>query len=379
MLDVTSYRGISGLPQTYSKVFAESSATSVFLTRDWFENFERTILGDGQAATVYGVERQAPDVEAIAALVLQDHERSGVFGPRSLTSLANYYSCFYGVARRSVAGIEPTAIADAIVAALSRDRASWDIIDLRPLLKSSTDYSLLADSFRRHGFVVQSYFCFGNWYLEVGGRSYAEYVSTLSSVLRKNIPYNLRRFQRSAANHMDIVTGGAALAQALADYETVYLSSWKVPEPYPEFIRRLVRRAAELGWLRLGVAYVDGKPAAAQIWLVCSGVASIYKIAYDQQYSKLSVGSVLTARLMEHVIDEDRVTTVDYLSGDDDYKSKWMSARREFWGLLTFNPRSIPGVLQIGKHVGGRFLKNRWRTVRNWTQRLAPGRRDTGT
>jgi hypothetical protein len=372
MLDVRTYRGLGTLPSAYSGVFAESSAESVFLTRLWFENFERTVLDEGQVATVYGVERGASGTEAVAALMLRGHARDGVLGPRRLTSLANYYTCFYGVAKN--AGAEPTAVADALATALWADRGNWDAVDLHPLLQSAPDFSALRDAFRKRGIVVQPYFCFGNWYLEVGGRSFDEYLGTLSSVLRKNIPYNRRRFERSANNRLEIVTAPADVERALADYESVYLSSWKIPEAFPEFIRGLVRGAAKLGWLRLGVAYVEGRPAAAQIWLVCSGVASIYKIAYDEQYSKLSVGSVLTARLIEHVIDVDKVSIVDYLSGDDDYKSKWMSARREFWGLLALNPRTLAGALQIAKHVGGRFAKNKLSALRAWRQRAFPKR-----
>jgi CelD/BcsL family acetyltransferase involved in cellulose biosynthesis len=51
------------------------------------------------------------------------------------------------------------------------------------------------------------------------------------------------------------------------------------------------------------------------------------KIAYDEQYAKLSIGTVLTT-LMPYVIDVDRVRIVDYLSGDDEYKRTWLSHRR---------------------------------------------------
>ena len=376
MLDVKTYRGLATLPSSYSGVFADSSAESMFLTRHWFENFEHTILDGDRAATVYGVERRSPEREAIAALVLRSHGRDGPLRPRRLTSLANYYTCFYGIAKK--AGVEPAAVAEALVSALWADRSTWDVINLQPLLQSAPEFSRLHDSMRAHGIVVQPYFCFGNWYLEVGGRSYEDYLGGLSSVLRKNIPYNRRRFERSASNRVEIVTEPKDVDRALADYETVYVSSWKIPEAHPDFIRGLVRGAAERGWLRLGVAYVEGKPAAAQIWFVCSGVASIYKIAYDEQYSKLSVGTVLTAQLIEHAIDVDKVSIVDYLSGDDEYKSKWMSARREFWGLLAFNPRTLPGSLQIAKHVGGRFVKNKLHALNGWRRRVLSGRGDAG-
>jgi hypothetical protein len=69
---------------------------------------------------------------------------------------------------------------------------------------------------------------------------------------------------------------------------------------------------------------------------------------------------------MQHVIDADRVRIVDYLSGDDEYKKTWMSHRREFWGLVAFNPRSVPGLAQIVRHVGGRFGRRTFEKATRW-------------
>ena len=134
----------------------------------------------------------------------------------------------------------------------------------------------------------------------------------------------------------------AGLDEALRAYEQIYAASWKIPEPYPEFIRGLCRTCAESGWLRLGVVYIDDQPAAAQIWIVNDGIANIYKLAYDERFAKLSLGSILSAHLMEHVIDVDKVHEVDYLTGDDAYKKDWMSDRRERWGIVAFNLRTPP-------------------------------------
>jgi len=312
---------------------------------------------------------EAQDNAPVAALVLRSHDDASLLRPRRITSLANYYTCSYGIARKT--GVDTPDVADALVGALWADRSSWDVLDLHPLPQDSADYSRLHEALGSSGATVQPYFCFGNWYLDARGMSWEQYLAGRSSVLRKNIPYNQRRFERSSGNRMEIVTARADVERALAAYEAVYLSSWKIPEAYPDFIRGLVSLAADRGWLRLGVAYVDDKPAAVQIWFVCHGVASIYKIAYDEQYSKLSVGAVLTAHLMKHVLEVDKVEVVDYLSGDDDYKSKWMSARREFWGLLALNTRSLRGGLQIAKHIGGRYLKRKLTAVSSWRRRVA--------
>jgi hypothetical protein len=35
--------------------------------------------------------------------------------------------------------------------------------------------------------------------------------------------------------------------------------------------------------------------------------------------------------MLEHALGGDKVSEVDYLTGDDNYKSNWMSHRRERW------------------------------------------------
>src|SRR5260370_38134266 len=120
-----------------------------------------------------------------------------------------------------------------------------------------------------------------------------------------------------------------------------------------------------MGWLRLGVAYTGARPAAAQVWSVNNGTASIYKIAYDQKFKELSVGSYLTMHLMERAIDVDKVREIDYLSGDDRYKSDWMSHRREHWGILAMNPRTLLAALAVIRHVGGRAAKKTARRFLN--------------
>src|SRR5471032_671429 len=141
--------------------------------------------------------------------------------------------------------------------------------------------------------------------------------------------------------------------------ERVYARSWKSPEPYPAFIPNLIRTCAEQGVLRLGVAYLERTPIAFQIWIVHGQTAAIYKLAYDQAYGKLSVGSVLTAALMQRAIDQDGVSHIDYLSGDEGYKRDWMSDRRERWGIVGFNRASARGWLAAARHRLGRALRRR--------------------
>jgi CelD/BcsL family acetyltransferase involved in cellulose biosynthesis len=362
-LSAVPYPGLEALPEAYARVFRDGGDTSFFLRRDWFHNFIETVVQDPRRIRVYGVE-SGTGVPVAALPMLRTYQTGSTLSPARLDGLTNYYSTYFAPVIAS--GGDVAAVARALAARLWKDRREWDVIALQPLERGAAAFDDLVRALRDAGIVTQTYFCFGNWYLEVAGRSYLEYLESLSSVLRKNIPYNIRRLEKSKQARIELIVGDAGLDRALDDYEKVYNSSWKVPEPFPRFIPGLARVAARSGGLRLGLIYIDGEPAAAQLWIVNAGVASIYKIAYDERYAKLSVGTVLTAKLMQHVIDVDHVRIVDYLSGDDDYKRMWMSHRREFWGILAFNPRSLRGLAQIVRHVGGRLGK---RTLRRITSR----------
>ena len=200
----------------------------------------------------------------------------------------------------------------------------------------------MLEAFRAAGFVVQTFFCFGNWCLPVNGRTFAEYVESLPSVLRNTLSRKRRRLEKSGRASIQIFTAGDGLEKAIEDYTKVYLASWKRPEPYPDFIPGLIRICAAAGVLRLGLVYVDGEPAAAQLWIVHNRSALIYKLAYDERFADLSVGTILTATLMQHAIDVDQVEEVDYLSGDDAYKKEWMSHRRGAMGHLGHEPADCP-------------------------------------
>ncbi|HEY8708580.1 MAG TPA: GNAT family N-acetyltransferase, partial [Burkholderiaceae bacterium] len=124
-------------------------------------------------------------------------------------------------------------------------------------------------------------------------------------------------------------------------------------EPYPNFARGWAQQCAEQGWLRLGVARIDDVPIAAQLWFVYGRRAYIFKLAYDESQSRWSAGTVLTAHMMRHVLEVDRVVEVDFLSGDDPYKKSWMMQRRERVGLIACNLRLLPGLIAAASEFVG--------------------------
>jgi CelD/BcsL family acetyltransferase involved in cellulose biosynthesis len=344
---VAVHEDFAALPDRFKTLFARAGNTSVFLTFQWYLNFIQTALASNERPRIYAVDTTTDPISARAALLVR-YSDTGAPGSIQLNGLCNYYTSLFGPV------IDPDesdtqAILNVLAAAIAGDKIRWNVIDLRPLAIDTPVFGAMVNAFRNAGMLVQTYFCFGNWYLRVHGRSFAEYLDSLPSKTINTIRKKKEQIEKAFKSKIVVYRDPATLDEALQAYEQVYAASWKEPEPNPEFIRSLCRACAASGWLRLGIIYVDAQPIAAQIWIVHASVASIYKLAYDERFAQLSPGTVLTAHLMNHVIDTDKVREVDFLTGDDAYKKDWMSDRRERWGVIAFNPRTPSGLLAFSQ------------------------------
>ncbi len=318
--------------------------TDLFQTQAWFDNLRAHGFVDQPVflSLASASDTGGPGFELM---------RAQAGGP--LQALSNFYTCLYGPQ-----GPVETMCADdwgALVSTM-RELPGSAVVQLQPLDASSTWLAAFEQALRTKGYWSDRYFCFGNWYQPVSSGGFAAYWTDRPSPLRHSVERGRRRLDKAGPWRIDIATSASDdLDAAIEAYGSVYARSWKQPEPCPGFMPGLIRTAAREGWLRLGVLRLNGEALAAQLWLVHAGKANIYKLAYVKGVEKLSAGSVLTAALMQHVMDIDQVKEVDYLSGDDAYKADWMALRRERVGLLACDLRRWQGWFAAGRHVLGRW------------------------
>lgn len=328
---------------------SRGAAVDVFHTEVWFHHL--LMHGLDFAVNARSLKQETPAGPVLFHL-LTSTQTAGLSG------LSNYYSGLFG----PVASAKALANWDA--AAAARDLRLMDgseVLDMHPLDAQAIWLVPWEHGLRRAGYWTDRYFCFGNWYQPVEPGRYDDYWAARPSALRNTVARARKRLDRQGDWRLDIVTGEhPGLESAIEAYVAVYNRSWKTPEPNPAFMPGLIRLAAQQGWLRLGLVSVAGEPVAAQLWLVAGGKANIFKLAYVQGFEKLSVGSVLSAELMRHVIDVDGVREVDFLSGDDPYKADWMSHRRERIGLVAFDKRHWRGWVAAVRHQLGKWRRS-WR------------------
>ena len=253
---------------------------------------------------------------------------------RQLQCLANWY------AFRTAPLFTPGADRAALLAALARDLArQTQHLVLSPLPDEAGEAQALLTALRSAGWLSFIEQCDLNHILQVTGRSFGEYLATRSGPLRTTLMRKAGKVQVSIETAFNPATWAA--------YEAIYAQSWKGAEASPAFLRNFAEQEGAAGRLRLALARADGQPVAAQFWTVEADTAFIHKLAHTEQASALSPGTTLTAALLEHVIDQDRVNLIDFGTGNDPYKREWMEQVRPRYRIEAFRakrPRTWPAI-----------------------------------
>ena len=291
---------------------------------EWWSALAELCLPDEQPLLALASEGQAR-----CALALMHRPGSG-----QLRSLANWYSFW---ARPVFAGG-----GEALLSVLARDLVSKARrISLEPLCVA--DATPVAAAFNSAGWSVRAEQVDVNHRVEIAGRSFAEYWSARPGRLRETV----RRKGSKGAVALRITD--CFDPADWADYEAVYVQSWKPEEGSPAFLRRFAEQEGAADTLRLGLAHIDGRPVAAQLWTVEHGTAYIHKLAHVEDAKTHSPGTLLSHALFAHAIDRDSAHTIDFGTGDDAYKRDWMEDVRPMLRLdmhRPLDPRSWPHLLR---------------------------------
>lgn len=214
---------------------------------------------------------------------------------------------------------------------------------------------------RAGGVVAARFAQTGRWVARLEpGSGWEGYLAARPAVLRNTVLRRLKAAQRSM--RFDLVTApGEELAAAIDAFRAVRARSWKPDEPFPEFDPALMRAAADLGLLRLGVLRdaADATPIAAQYWLLETDRrrATVPKLFHDEARRASSPGTVLTALMVRHLIEQDGVRILDFGRGDDPYKALWAPERVPLIGVLLADPRLPSGAVVLARHAAGRLVR----------------------
>ncbi len=315
----------SKLPKSSDLLFTQAEEDSLFFSRPWFENLVANALEDKQKLLLACViEKES--VLAILPLITHDNKK--------WTSLHHLYTSLFTLL---LVDNNQQAIINCLAKGLSQ--LPFDSLSLEPIAKDDDNLNKLKLAMESQGLSCYRYARFFNWFHPLQGQSFAGYMQARPSKVRNTIARKQRKLEREYDYEIKL-HAHSDVQQAMADYHAVYNASWKATEQHENVLKGLINNFSEKGWVRLAILYIGDQPVAAQIWFVVHKKASIFKLAYDEEWKHYSPGSILTRFLMETVIDTDKVKEIDFLTGNDRYKQDWMGERRQRWRLVCVHEES---------------------------------------
>lgn len=262
-------------------------------------------------------------------------------------SLANWYTLAY---RPVSTGNATPATARALLTAIARR--------LRPFLTTITldhvpdlDADLLRQGFRRAGWIAEVTPQTANWSIRVADKDFATFWAERPGQLRSTAK------RKAAKTLMTLEVLDRFEADVWDEYEDVYAHSWKPEEGSNAFLRAMAEDEGAAGTLRLGIARIEGRAVAAQLWTVEHDVAIIHKLAHREDVGELSPGTLLSKAMFEHVIDRDNVDLIDFGTGDDRYKADWMDTRVMRMRVALYNAQSPRGLAAFARARAAQLVR----------------------
>lgn len=186
----------------------------------------------------------------------------------------------------------------------------------------------------------------------------------------RNLRSQLRRFERAVvrdhAASFRRTERADELDRDLATFFRLHDARWdprggssSQGVPVREFHRRFAAAALSRGWLRLWFLELDHRPVAGWYGWSLGGRYAYYLAGFDPAFARLRVGHVLLAHTIRDAI-ESGAEEYDLLLGDESYKSRFASSRREV-ETLVITPAAHPARAVAALETG------LWRAVQRLT------------
>jgi hypothetical protein len=342
----------------WADAFLAAPGEEFFASRLWFDV---TLAGALAPGTAPLLARCGPAEAALVPLLVERGRRRALATPYSL-AWQPLFAHGADAALQEAAGGGRGAVlrrASPVTLDLVDPEAAW----LAPFVSGLAASGIRAARFDH----------VGNWHEVLpGGTRWEAYLASRPARLRNTVR---RRLARAAREFRFTLADapGPALTAAIDAYEAVRAASWKPHEPFPGFDRALLEAAAGHRLVRLGVlrAAGNGEAVAAQYWILdrAGRRATVLKLAHAEAARAASPGTVLTALMVRHLLDEDGVGELDFGRGDDPYKADWVGTRRQRIGLVLADPLHPGGLAALARQWAGAAR----RRLRAWSARSRKG------
>jgi Acetyltransferase (GNAT) domain len=183
--------------------------------------------------------------------------------------------------------------------------------------------------------------------------TFDEYLAARSSKTRSNVKRYAKRVESRFGDGVEFRTFRTPdeLEELMRDTRAVHVKTYQhgmaAGLKGTDLERRLRMLAAERGWFRGFVLYLDGAPAAFWHGTAYRGVFYTGPTGYDPAHRDLRLGTYVLGRMVEQLCGE--VDWMDFGSGDAEYKRHFSDESRLEEDVTVFAPRPRPIAINLAQ------------------------------
>jgi CelD/BcsL family acetyltransferase involved in cellulose biosynthesis len=350
-----------GLRKEWNALLECSVSNCVFLTHEWLSTWWMH-LSEGRRLYILTL-RDGGELIAVLPLTIRAPQYARMM-PRSLEFIGS--------------GIIGSDYLDAIVKrgceqqamALFADHLnhSGRMLHLSQLRGGAPLVELLAQRLVQNGWASERKKLNVCPHINLDGQTWDTYLATLGPNVRKNINRTLRNLPKSFRMHSDCVSAPQAAVRGVDIAMTLHHKRWEASgkseafqtKSVVAFHREFAQLAAEQGWMRVIVIYLDDVPASALYGFMYGQTFYFYQSGFDPAFGKHSVGVATMAMAIMTAIDQG-ASEFDFLHGDEEYKFHWASEVRDLNRIELHPPQASAWVYRhaLGLNRAARRMARR--------------------
>jgi len=337
---IETVESFAGLREEWNGLLERSASNCVFLTHEWLFTWWKH-LGQGRRLSILTAREDGNLVGIMPAAVraaqyarmmprVVEFLGSGVIGSDYLDVML-------------LPGHE-REVTRAFGEQLHRSNLMLYLSQLR---RGSSAASELAGQLQQHRWTVAETKINICPFIKLAGHNWDSYLASVGSSHRYNFNRRLRNLMKGSGMRLECVQSPGEAQRALEQVIALHCKRWGSrgtseafqTDAVVAFHREFVERAANRGWLRLLILWLENQPVAALYGLRYGETFYFYQSGFDPAFTKQSVGLVVMGLAIKAAIEEG-VSEYDFLHGNEEYKFHWASDIRDLGRLELYPPHA---------------------------------------
>jgi CelD/BcsL family acetyltransferase involved in cellulose biosynthesis len=225
----------------------------------------------------------------------------------------------------------------------------WDILQLNNFQKGCQNLDPFLGGFSKNKFIPEISDETSHLYLPLRGK-WEDIEKKLPERTRRLVKNRTQFILSEMGGRIVYLTGKQITASDFEDFLNIALlgkhSYLYETEKDRQFHRSLLTSMGPKGWIQLTLFYLKDHPIAYIYGFIYRNKYFDWRTGYDPQFSRLSVGTILLSKNIEHNLKEG-LDEYDFLRGDYKSKQTWTSCSRTYMNFRIIRRWRLPGLIFI--------------------------------